>query len=217
MKKVEEAKTNSVIPKKLFANDEIILVAGSTWNKDVDVILEAYAKYKKNNSANLRLIIVPHEPTLKNIEYISNKISNTILLSEILELNNIFSANLTGKIIIVDSIGKLLKLYGIADAAYIGGAFGVGVHSITEPAGYGIPLVTGPNCYNSPDTQELSEQNALTIINNSESLYQWFVRINEKTYCEKYGAIAKNYIESNCGATVKITNKIILDLIKENI
>ena len=170
------------------------------------MIVAACKKIAENTEIRLRLILVPHEPTSQNIDYIKQKIQNTlvektILLSEILECEQISKNDLADKIVIVDSIGKLLKLYGIADMAYIGGAFGVGVHSITEPAGYGIPLVTGTNCFNSPDSKELLQQNALAIIENSAMLYDWFIKIYDVEERKKCGIAAQNYIKNNCGST----------------
>ena len=46
-------------------------------------------------------------------------------------------------IILVNQLGTLLRLYSIADAAFVGGGFGAGVHSVTEPAGYGMPIACG--------------------------------------------------------------------------
>lgn len=218
LQKVAEAKVNPVISRDLFFENELIFVAGSVWNQDVDVIVDAYKLLLRNSEIKLRLIFVPHEPTLHNVKYIERKIQNTIakktiLLSEILNCNQISKNDLAEKIIIVDSIGKLLKLYGIADIAYIGGGFGVGVHSITEPAGYGIPLVAGKNCFNSPDTPPLIEQKALTIIENSEMLFDFFTQNISAENRNKIGLAAQNYIKNNCGSTVIIANKILEELV----
>jgi 3-deoxy-D-manno-octulosonic-acid transferase len=67
-------------------------------------------------------------------------LGEAILLSEIEKINYKIKID---KHIIVDSIGKLLKLYANADLVYVGGAFGAGVHSLTEPAGYGASLSCG--------------------------------------------------------------------------
>ena len=123
----------------------------------------------KEKTAKIRLILVPHEPTNSTIDYIKNKFDSIVLLSE---LKNFKTLSYTDKIIVVDSIGCLLNIYGIADFAYIGGGFGVGIHSITEPAGFGIPLAIGPNHSNSSDAKNLVDINAATIIYESNELFQ---------------------------------------------
>ena len=59
--KVNEAKQFPIISKDLFSKDEIILVAGSVWKKDVDILLAAYNKFCEKFPNKLRLILVPHE------------------------------------------------------------------------------------------------------------------------------------------------------------
>jgi len=115
--------------------------------------------------------LVPHEPNETNINYIKNKFINNILITELKMSEKKEKIDLE-KVIIVNTIGDLLKLYGIADVAYIGGGFGTGVHSITEPSGYGIPIICGPNCYNSPFSDNLIKKNVLLVVNNGEKLYE---------------------------------------------
>ena len=228
MQKVTEAKTKPVLPRSYFGDDKTIIVAGSTWEPDENYLIEAHKKLNKIYKNKIILILAPHEPTEKHINKIKSK--NTCLLSEILlynysnyssnsnlvynsnnnsfSNNNIISSN--NNIIIVDSIGKLLKLYGTADAAYVGGAFGsAGVHSLTEPAGYGIPICTGKNCYNSPDAKSLYELGALTIAESEEDIFNWMERILlDKNFVSEAGAAATNYIKNNSGATETILKEI---------
>ena len=208
--KAEEAKKMPVIKRDIFSTNEIILVAGSVWHKDIDILTEASSNFANKYPNRLRLIFVPHEPTQENIRYIQNKIPKTILLSEI--LNNHNEKEINDKTIIVDSIGHLLKLYGVADIAYIGGGFGVGVHSIAEPAGYGIPITVGSNCYNSPDIYGLLSFQAIEIVDDSEMLLNWLIKVNEREYREKCGNAAKEYIHSNSGSTEAIANAIMLNI-----
>ena len=115
--------------------------------------------------------------------------------------------------ILVDSIGKLLKLYDYADAAYIGGAFGAGVHSVTEPAGYGIPLATGIGMNNSPDAIMLKNLNALTVICSADDFYLWLERIiNDKTTYNEMAEISREYIVSRLGSSEKIYDQMIIDM-----
>lgn len=210
--KVDEVKESNIIPKAYFNNEDVVLVAGSTWDIDENYLLYAYNKINKIYNNRLKLIIVPHEPTQAHIDNLTAKISDYILLSKLIDnLDKNINIRNRNEIIIVDSIGKLLKLYGNANIAYIGGAFGVGVHSLTEPAGYGIPLCTGTNCYNSPDCNTLYESGALTIVNTKEELFNWIenVIINNK-FRYNSGLAAENYIKSSTGAT----NIIAIDIMK---
>ena len=47
------------------------------------------------------------------------------------------------KVLIIDNIGMLSSLYQYGEIAYIGGAFGEGLHNILEAATFGKPIIFG--------------------------------------------------------------------------
>ena len=52
-------------------------------------------------------------------------------------------------IILLDTIGDLASVYGIADVAYVGGSMMErGGHNPLEPAQFGVPVVMGPSYEN---------------------------------------------------------------------
>ena len=61
------------------------------------------------------------------------------------------------KVLIIDNIGLLSKLYRYADVAYIGGGFGVGIHNILEAVAYGKPVVFGPNWNKFQEAHDILE------------------------------------------------------------
>jgi 3-deoxy-D-manno-octulosonic-acid transferase len=216
--KVEVGKTEKILPDILFNINEFIFIAGSTWQPDEEIIIETVKRFEKENKAKIKLILVPHEPTASHLENIKSMIPHSFFLSQVLdyldrENNDELIQKFLGKNhIIVDSIGKLLRLYAGTHAAYIGGGFGVGVHSVTEPAGYGIPLASGPNFTNSPDAIELNKLGALSIINDSEDLYFWLSdMINDVEKRNKIGKISKDYVFNACGSSDTILDEILSD------
>ena len=172
------------------------IVLGSSWEEDESMFLQALPLIK----SPIRLIIVPHEPTPEHCLRLSTTVPNSILLSECEEIGD--------EHIIVDSIGRLLGLYGIADAAYIGGGFGAGVHSCAEPAGYGIPLASGPDISRSPDAKTLHELGALELLRNAEDALAWMNAIAAGVMT-KAGEQAKEYIETRRGMTNTVLKEII--------
>jgi 3-deoxy-D-manno-octulosonic-acid transferase len=55
-------------------------------------------------------------------------------------------------VVIVDRVGVLGDLYALASAAYVGGGFhAAGLHSVLEPAAFGVPVLFGPRFANSRD------------------------------------------------------------------
>jgi 3-deoxy-D-manno-octulosonic-acid transferase len=196
-----------------------VLVAGSTWQPDEEVIFSAYNMLTEEEKSKLRLILVPHEPTSEHLENLRSKFPDSVYLSDLLkELENSddlssLKEKIKAKTIIVDSIGKLLKLYANATGAYIGGAFGVGVHSVTEPAGYGIPLVCGINMKNSPDALILADKSALKIVSHSLDLYIWLrLYLNSVELQNITGLIASIYIYNSVGSSEIIVQEILIEL-----
>ena len=213
LSKVEDASKNPIIPNEVFGN-EFILVAGSSWEKDEELVFESINIINKNNFI-LRVIFVPHEPSQNRIEQIKQKVQNSILLSELETIINIESTEnikiiLQNKHIIVDSIGKLLRLYSNADAAFVGCGFGDGVHSTVEPAGYSIPVASGPNIKKSPDAIELKNVGALKIVKNADDLTKWILSlINNPKEKNKIGKIAGNYVNNSKGSSKKIVDELL--------
>lgn len=208
--KVKEARKSPLLDKSIFSGRKV-LVAGSSWQPDETIISEAS---KEIGIDKLSVIYVPHEPTSEHIEELKKLVPNSILLSklETLELNE-QTKELSTKHIIVDSIGKLLGLYSSADIAYIGGAFGVGVHSVTEPAGYGIPLITGKNNTNSPDAPKLEQIGALKSVKTADDLKSHLIVLleNEAEY-QKISSLSGDYVNSALGSS-KVIFKELMDRI----
>lgn len=203
LKNVENAMSCELLPPKV--KDFFTIVCGSTWEPDENLIHDAYLKLKEKYK--LMLIIVPHEPHAEHILNLREKFANSVLLSEIAEEPKSISV---AKIIIVDSIGKLLKLYKYADLAYIGGAFGVGVHSVSEPAGYGLPLCCGNSYKNSPDAVELAKIGALTAIGDAVSLENWIIKMTEDSELRnRCGNLSFEYINSRKGTSRIIASELL--------
>lgn len=143
----------------------VTIIAGSTWPPDEDLLISALSQL---NDPTLRIIIVPHEPTEASLKRIEKAIPVTRLSAA--------TSETTGHIV-VDSIGKLLGLYSIADAALVGGGHGVGVHSVTEPAGYFIPIACGPRIERSDEATTLQHGMALTVVNNTNDIVEWITDV----------------------------------------
>jgi 3-deoxy-D-manno-octulosonic-acid transferase len=211
---IENEKTNPKLRYALFDESEFVMVAGSTWEPDEKLIFSALERLTSDGK-ELRLILVPHEPTEYNIMRIRKLAKNSVFLSEIDKLPFPTTPNelkdfVKGKIIVVDSVGKLLGLYRYATFAYVGGAFGDGVHSVTEPAGYGIPLSAGSNISSSPDALELASLGCLRTVRDDNELYLWLKELMENPdRAVQLGQIAKDYVYSRRGTSKIISSRIL--------
>lgn len=183
---------------KEFVSKNLVFIAGSTWNKDEEIIFD----YINNNTAKgIKFIIAPHEIKPENIQRIKKlSLRKTVLFSQA-NNKNIQSAN----VLIIDNIGMLSSLYFYADIAYIGGGFGAGIHNTLEAAVFGIPLIFGNNYYKFEEAKELIKRESAFAINNKYEFNEFLNKlINDKEYRNSAGKKSLMYIKENIGATNKI-------------
>jgi 3-deoxy-D-manno-octulosonic-acid transferase len=205
---VENSLKSPILRENFIGNNDFVIVAGSTWQPCEKILINSISYFHNYSENNVKLVIVPHEPTLNHINELTGLIPDYVLLSNYLDdINSDYSNK---NIMIVDTIGMLLRLYASADVAYIGGGFGVGIHSVTEPAGYGIPLSTGPKIENSPDAIELHKLGAISIIQNADAFANWVkLLIDNPKEKERTGKISYDYVHKQKGSSKKIAQAIL--------
>jgi 3-deoxy-D-manno-octulosonic-acid transferase len=197
------AKEQNIIREGLL-NGKKIFVAGSTWDLDENIILPAFIKLTKYTE-DIIMILVPHEPTVTNLERIENELSGRLKSIRFSHLNSYNNE----RIIIVDSVGILLTLYAYADLAFIGGSFKQNIHNVLEAAVYGVPVLFGPKFDNSQETRELLKRGGGILIRSQrEAFRQIRTCFRDDSVRKEKGTIAAMYVKENLGATKKILNEI---------
>lgn len=199
-----KAKQSKIVRDKILSGKKVF-VAGSTWAADEEVIFPALLKLNKFVK-DIIFIVVPHEPTLLNIENIENELGRYLETIRFSNLNNYKNE----KVIIVDTIGILLTLYSYADVAFVGGGFKYNVHNVLEAAVYGIPVLFGPKIENSQEPKELLKRGSGILIKNKQEAYRKLRTLfNNDDLRKSKKEISLRYIEENLGATEKIVKEIL--------
>ena len=181
-----------------------VLVAGSTWEQDEEVIFPAFLKLASLDNSVI-MIVAPHEPTLLHLEKIENEFAGKLKTIRFSHLNNYADE----RIIIVDSIGILLTLYTYANVAYVGGSFKQNIHNVLEAAVYGTPVLFGPKIENSQEAKKIAELGGGIVINNKRQAYKNLRKLfSEETLRSNSGNISASYVQTNIGATQKILDEI---------
>lgn len=145
------------------------LVLGSTWEHDEQCWQQAWRMLNPDERQKLQLIIVPHEPTSRHCQRLSRLFPEAMLLSR-WDKENQFPLP---SVIVIDSVGLLAALYHHASAAYVGGGFDAGIHSLLEPALAGIPVACGPRHKRSEDAYEMLQAGVLTCIFTADDAIKW--------------------------------------------
>ena len=61
-----------------------------------------------------------------------------------------------GEVLLVDTVGELMRFYALADAVFVGGSLvATGGHNILEPASLGVPAMFGPHMHNFREATEI--------------------------------------------------------------
>lgn len=186
-----------------FRADKPLLIIGSCWQEDFDVIVP----FLNNFTKELKVIIAPHEIHEQEIEnWIKVLKGNTLKYSDIGEVEFDHENPFLHKTLIIDNIGMLSDLYREADFAWIGGGYGSGLHNILEAATFGLPIFFGNKNYKK--FQEAIDLEILTgakAINDTEEFALEFEKLYDDLGLRKQKSdIIKQYIQNNLGGTDKI-------------
>jgi len=185
------------------------VVAGSTWPSDEEVLLAAWPAIRRDIH-DARLIIAPHEPSTAHLSAVETWAS-----TEHLTLARIGSeAAASADVVLVDRTGVLGDLYSLATAAFVGGGFhGAGLHSVLEPAAFGVPVAFGPRHSNSRDAVLLHRHrggdSVATTDETIEVLQQW---LGDAAARDSAGAAARALVQRGLGAGER-SYDLVMDLL----
>jgi 3-deoxy-D-manno-octulosonic-acid transferase len=180
-----------------LASSRPTVVAGSTWPSDEEVFLPAWREVRRD-VPDARLIIAPHEPTPEHLAPIEEWAASTQLSMARLGAAEASTAD----VVLVDRTGVLGDLYSLASAAFVGGGFhGAGLHSVLEPAAFGVPVAFGPRHANSRDAVLLHRSrggdSVATCDEIVEALELW---LNDPAARDRAGSAARAMVQRGLGA-----------------
>ena len=194
----ELVKRSSNLPGiSLFKGNEKIMVIGSCWPEDLEVLIP----FINEHYHHIKFIIAPHEISESFINNLEQSLN-----AETIRYSTIGTAKIdAAHVLIIDNVGMLAQLYKYGEFAYIGGAFGKGLHNILEAACYGIPIFFGNKNY-----QKFQE--AVDLINRGGAFevadYLDFKNKYEMVTLPQTFLLAcevtRQYVEENLGATDKV-------------
>jgi 3-deoxy-D-manno-octulosonic-acid transferase len=178
-----------------FKNKQKLFVVGSCWNEDLDVLIPFI------NERRLKFIIAPHE--------ISE--SNLASVEKALQVKSVRFSQATEKVVedcdvlIIDNIGMLSKLYRYGEFAYVGGAFGKGLHNILEAACYGVPIFFGDKNYEKfQEAVDLINRGGAFAVQDYPDLKAKYEMLNIPESFLLACEVTRQYVDENLGATQKI-------------
>ncbi|HXH99431.1 MAG TPA: glycosyltransferase N-terminal domain-containing protein [Sphingobacteriaceae bacterium] len=199
-------KTSDII--KDFCGEYKVFIGGSTWPDEEALIARLIPKYP-----DWKFILAPHEVSEEKITSLEKILpGKSIRYSKLLKSEaGSQKSEISGSpysILIIDNIGMLSSLYQYADIAYIGGAFGAGLHNVLEAAALGIPVVFGPKYQRFPEAKDLIERGAGFSVKDFVGLDNIMSIFQDDSKRTEAGDASKRYVIENKGATTLIMSHI---------
>ncbi|WP_437614189.1 lipid IV(A) 3-deoxy-D-manno-octulosonic acid transferase [Erwinia sp. V71] len=111
------------------------------------------------------------------------------------------------QVVIADTMGELMLLYGIADLAFVGGSLVErGGHNPLEPAAHAIPVLMGPHTFNFKDIcSKLQQADGLITVTDAASLDKEIGNLlTDDDYRRYYGRHAVDVLHQNQGALQRL-------------
>lgn len=176
-----------------------ILVCGSTVDEEEErMLLQAFQNIQASHPHAV-MILAPRHP---------ERFPVVAVLLESLGIHfwrrSLWSGEpIPGGVILLDSIGELAAIYGLADIAFVGGSLVPrGGHNIIEPARHGVAIVVGNHTENFRDIIWLFQTNdAVRIVGPAELPLVLMDLISNDAERKALGQRAAETLRSQTGAT----------------
>jgi 3-deoxy-D-manno-octulosonic-acid transferase len=182
---------------------DLVWVAGSTQAPEERIALDIYRRARTQHP-NLRLILVPRQ---------KDRFDEVAGLLRRSGLPFVRRSELTGPVedrsavVLVDTIGELGALWGLADVAFVGGSLDGqrGGQNMIEPAAYGAAVLFGPHTWNfRPDVARLLEAGAVVQVADAEELESAVGHLlGDAEERARLGAAGRRLVLQQLGATAR--------------
>jgi 3-deoxy-D-manno-octulosonic-acid transferase len=184
--------------------DEIVWIAGSTQAPEEQVALDIFRRARQKHP-QLRLIIVPRQKD--RFDEVADLLRRSgepfVRRSEIGSQSTI--RNPQSAIVLVDTIGELGALWGLANIAFVGGSLDGhrGGQNMIEPAAYGAAVVFGPHVWNFKETVSLllKFEAAIQVADAAELESTVERLIGDAAKRQRLGSAAQRLVQEQQGAT----------------
>ena len=185
-----------------FKMDHTTIIFGSSWEAE-----ERLAEIIAAKNKEVKLIIAPHD--LKRVANLKAIFPAAILYSQITDKQSLRFLNV--RVLIIDCIGLLSKLYSYGDLAVVGGGFhSKGLHNILEAATFGIPVFFGNQYTKNPEADELISKNGGKSFEDEFFAAPYILGLLEnEAHLEKMGKNASDFIDSQSNAAHFIIEQIL--------
>lgn len=190
-----------------------VWVAGSTHPGEEQIVLEAHRQLRQTLPQSL-LVLAPRHPQRFDEAAAGVQAAGLRCLRRSHALPQAHAAQGEAEgyeVLLLDTLGELMEFYAAGDAAFVGGSLvPVGGHNLLEPAALGLPVLSGPQQFNSPDVARiLTEHAALTTVEDAASLSAALAHLlSDPDARSEQGARAQAAIAASRGALARVLDLV---------
>jgi 3-deoxy-D-manno-octulosonic-acid transferase len=189
---------------RLFAIDggDLVWVAGSTQAPEEKLVLDIWRAARKRYP-RLRLILVPRQKD--RFDDVADLVRRKGC--KLVRRSGLKDKPLADRdaIILVDTIGELSAVWGLADVAFVGGSLDGkrGGQNMLEPAAYGAAVVFGPHVWNFRDAAArlVDEGGAVQVADEAALEGAVLTLLADGKRRKELGATARRLVLAQQGAT----------------
>lgn len=198
-------KTQSEHLRQSWAQNRLVWIAASTHEGEETILLNAH-RHLLETFPDLLLILVPRHP--ERFKTVENQLINAHF-SYVKRSENTAPENAT-QVVLGDSMGELLTLFGVADIAFIGGSLVPrGGHNPLEAALHHLPILMGKHVFNFHIIcDELAKKQGLIFVDDATLTQTIQSLLEHPSKRQIYGENAFNVLKSNQGALNRLLEKL---------
>jgi 3-deoxy-D-manno-octulosonic-acid transferase len=175
-----------------------VIVCGSTVDDEEPLLLQAFANVLASHPRAVMILAPRHPERFGHVAELLEKLGIRFWRRSLWGGDPI-----VGGVLLIDTIGELAALYGLADVAFVGGSLVPrGGHNIIEPALHGVPIVVGNNTENFRDIVGLFQsRDALRVVSPAEFPLVLMELISNPAERAELGRRAAETLRAQMGAT----------------
>lgn len=193
LERVEKA---SEIPEiARFKGDASLLIAGSTWPPDEQLLAELV---RRRTLQGWKIILAPHDISEKHLSNIEQVFDGAGI-----QRFSAYSASPASgaAVLLIDNVGMLFDVYRYGDIAYIGGGFGTGLHNTLEPAAWGLPVIIGPEYRRFAEARAFVAAGAAYSVQNADEFARQWNQWRDPQQRKPASEAIRRWMQDNRGAT----------------
>jgi 3-deoxy-D-manno-octulosonic-acid transferase len=191
-----------------------VLVAGSTLEDEERVLLEAWPAISAR-VPNAVMVLAPRHPErFVRVAALAHERKLALIERSMWDGGAVAARS----VFLLDSIGELASVYGLATVAFVGGSLvAEGGHNPLEPAQFAVPVVMGPHYENFRDAVELLRgADALRVLERSSVGEGIAALLEDTNAAASMGARGKKVFAEQAGATQRAVEAIVQLLAEGN-